>query len=298
MASAKDTPSNGTSTSKQSSEQSSSLIEEENEKKKKAAVVGTQAAFDEEHPPEYGERFDRVYSNCLDVVDIPRDKIECSGKCGKAVFFYLVPLIDHLRTYSLKSDLVRDVLAGVLVGVLNIPQGLGFALVAGLPPVYGLYTSLFPVAIYCFFTNSRHNAQGSFALISIMVREAITRLSESPAYQTMVPVGVSGTANGNDSFVGNITTPSFQKIYQISGVQMSQTEFLVAAAISLCFLVGIIQLAAGALRLGFLVSFMSQPMLSGFTTAACIQMMLILVPEVFGFSVAYQSRPGGNALVF
>ncbi len=53
-----------------------------------------------------------------------------------------------------KKNIVRDILAGIVVGLVSIPISMGYAQIAGLPPVYGLYGSIIPVLVYCFITTS------------------------------------------------------------------------------------------------------------------------------------------------
>lgn len=56
-----------------------------------------------------------------------------------------------------------DVMAGVSIGFMVVPQGMSYALLAGLPPVYGLYSSFVPVIMYAAFGSSRHLAVGPVA---------------------------------------------------------------------------------------------------------------------------------------
>jgi SulP family sulfate permease len=70
-------------------------------------------------------------------------------------------------------------MAGITVGVMLIPQGMAYALIAGLPPIYGLYAALVPVLIYPFIGTSRHMAVGPTALIALLMAAGITPLSGS-----------------------------------------------------------------------------------------------------------------------
>ena len=58
--------------------------------------------------------------------------------------------------------------AGVIVGIVVIPQSLGYALLAGLPPVYGLYASIIPVLVYAYIGASNTQAVGPVAITAIM----------------------------------------------------------------------------------------------------------------------------------
>ncbi|WP_395145345.1 SulP family inorganic anion transporter [Moraxella atlantae] len=77
-----------------------------------------------------------------------------------------------VRDYR-KSMLAQDVLAGLVVGVVVIPQSLGYAMLAGLPPVYGLYSAVVPVLVYAWVGASAVNAVGPVAITAIMTAQAL-----------------------------------------------------------------------------------------------------------------------------
>ena len=71
------------------------------------------------------------------------------------------PFFSVLRYYSLRRDLLRDVVVGLTVCVMQIPQGMAYGLLAGLDPVFGLYVSLLPVLVYFFLGTSKHISVGA-----------------------------------------------------------------------------------------------------------------------------------------
>lgn len=83
-----------------------------------------------------------------------------------------------LTHYSLKR-LPADVVAGIIVGVLVIPQSLGYAVLAGLPPEYGLYTSILPVLVYAWFGSSNVQAIGPVAITAIMTASSLHRYADA-----------------------------------------------------------------------------------------------------------------------
>ncbi len=87
-----------------------------------------------------------------------------------------LPLIDQLQGYG-RGQLRGDVAAGVTVGVMLIPQGMAYALIAGLPPIYGLYASLVPLVIYAVFGTSRQLAVGPVAMVSLLVAAGVAPLA-------------------------------------------------------------------------------------------------------------------------
>ncbi len=150
--------------------------------------------------------------------------------------------LDWIRNYK-RSDLKGDVSAGLTVGVMLIPQGMAYAMIAGLPPIYGLYASTIPLIIYALFGSSRQLAVGPVAMVSLL------------------------TAAG----VGAIASTGSENYIQL--------------AILLALMVGVIQLGLGVLRLGFLVNFLSHPVISGFTSAAALIIGLSQLKHLMGVDI-------------
>lgn len=94
----------------------------------------------------------------------------------------LIP--DWMRSYS-RSDLGGDLAAGITVGVVLIPQGMAYALLAGVSPVYGLYASLVPLLVYSLFGTSRHLAVGVVAIDSLIVAAGVAAMAPSSAAEAL-----------------------------------------------------------------------------------------------------------------
>jgi len=92
-----------------------------------------------------------------------------------------LPFLSWAEDYSL-SLLKFDFIAGLTVGVVLVPQGVAYAMLAELPPVYGLYGPLAGLMVYALFGTSRHLAVGPFALVSLLVAETVS--SVVPPEQT------------------------------------------------------------------------------------------------------------------
>ena len=88
----------------------------------------------------------------------------------------LFPIFDWVRGYQ-RAWLRGDITAGLTTGVMLIPQGMAYAMIAGLPAVYGLYASLVPPAIYAVFGTSRRLAIGPVAMDSLLVASALGSLA-------------------------------------------------------------------------------------------------------------------------
>ncbi len=157
------------------------------------------------------------------------------------------PILSWLKTYS-PSFLKGDIAAGITVGIMLIPQGMAYAMIAGLPPVYGLYAALFPQIIYAIMGTSRQLAVGPVAMDSLLVAAGLGALS--------------------------LTT---------------NAEY-VALASFLALFMGTIQLLLGGLKLGFLVNFLSKPVISGFTSAAAIIIALSQLNHLLGIDIPRSNK--------
>ncbi len=95
----------------------------------------------------------------------------------------IVPAAGWLRTYR-RSHLASDLLAGIIVTIMLIPQSLAYALLAGLPPQVGLYASILPLIAYALFGSSRTLSVGPVAVVSLMTAAAISKIAApgSPEY--------------------------------------------------------------------------------------------------------------------
>ncbi|MEO9892268.1 solute carrier family 26 protein [Aurantibacter sp.] len=153
-----------------------------------------------------------------------------------------LPFLKWVPTYSW-AFLKKDIFAGLTVAIILIPQAMAYAMIAGLPPVYGLYASLFPLFIYTFLGTSRQLAIGPVAMDSLLVAASLGALA-------------------------------------INGI-----ENYIAMAIFLAFLVGSIQLLLGVFRMGFLVNFLSKPVISGFTSGAALIIIFSQVKHILGTDV-------------
>lgn len=160
---------------------------------------------------------------------------------------HFIPLMNQLKNYSAKQ-LRGDLNAGVTVGLLLIPQGMAYAMLAGLPPVYGLYASIVPLVMYSLLGTSRQLAVGPVAMDSLFVAATVS---------------VMATA-GSDRY--------FELV------------------LLLAFLVGVSQILFGLFRLGFLVSFLSQPVVTGFTTAAALIIAFNQLGLLFGISLEQSNQ--------
>lgn len=90
-----------------------------------------------------------------------------------SIFSGVIPIVQWLPKYSFKNYLVGDIIAGVTVAVMHIPQGMAYGLLAGVTAGVGLYMAFFPVLVYVVLGTSRHISMGTFSVISMMTLKVV-----------------------------------------------------------------------------------------------------------------------------
>ncbi|XP_076028630.1 sodium-independent sulfate anion transporter-like isoform X2 [Oratosquilla oratoria] len=143
-----------------------------------------------------------------------------------------------MPAYS-SAHFLGDMIAGFTISLMIIPQGLAYSVVAGLPPMYGLYSSFAGVMVYALLGTTPELALGPTAMLAILTKQY--------------------AAQGGADY-----------------------------AVLLCFTSGIVEVIAGIANLGFLVTYISQPVMSGFTSAAMITIGSTQLKGLFGIKVKTQ----------
>ena len=159
----------------------------------------------------------------------------------------LIPILEWLPNYS-ASLFKGDLIAGITVGIVLIPQGIAYALIAGLPPIYGLYCALVPQAMYAIFGSSRQVAVGPVAMDSLIVATGVSTLA------------------------------------------LAGSESYISIAILLALMVGAIQFIMGIFSLGFIVNFLSKPVITGFTSAVALIIGLNQFRNLFGVEIVQSDQ--------
>lgn len=160
----------------------------------------------------------------------------------------LLPLWNRLQSYR-TGNFLSDLIAGVVVAVMLVPQSMAYSMMAGLSPQIGLYASIAPLLVYAFLGTSNTLAVGPVAMVALLV--------------------FSG--------VGQLAAPGTPEFYQYS--------------LTLAFLIGVLHLLMAVFRLGFLVNFISHPVLVGFTSAAAIVIGMTQFKHLLGVEIADSEFP-------
>ncbi len=146
------------------------------------------------------------------------------------------------------ATLSNDIKAGLTVGVVLVPQAVAYAILAGVPPVYGLYASLVPLVVYSVIGSSPHLGVGVNAIDMLLIAGGLALLATPGA-----------------------------------------PEYIVLVAL-LALVTGVIQLAMGLLKLGFIVNLLSRPVATGFISGAALIIALNQAGGLLGIDVPRTSQ--------
>lgn len=143
-----------------------------------------------------------------------------------------------------------DLIAGITVSLVLIPQSMAYAELAGLPAIYGLYAALLPGLIGAMWGSSFHLSTGPVAMTSLLTMA------------TLAPFG-----NGDPDFIGSAR--------------------YIDLAILLAFMVGSVRLLVGVFKLTVLANFLSQPVIRGFINAGALIIGSSQVSKIFGVDMQH-----------
>ncbi|KOS12655.1 sulfate permease [Malassezia pachydermatis] len=164
---------------------------------------------------------------------------------GRATLDYLdslFPMRRWIMSYNL-GWFSGDLIAGITVGLVLVPQSMSYAGVAGLAPEFGLYSSFVGVVIYALFATSKDVTIGPVAVMSLQTKAVIEKINAAVAPHQYPPE-------------------------------------LIASA--LAFMCGIVTLGVGLIRIGWLVEFIPAPAVSGFMTGSALTILVGQLPKLFG----------------
>src|SRR5688500_5645481 len=155
-----------------------------------------------------------------------------------------IPGLNVLATYR-AGWLPRDLVAGLVLSTLLVPQGMAYAELAGLPAITGLYTSIMCLLAYAVFGPSRILVLGPDSSLGPMIAATILPL----------------VAAGGDP------------------------QRAIALASMLALMVGAIMVLVGVARLGFIADLLSRPTMIGYMSGLALTILVGQLPKLFGFSV-------------
>ncbi|XP_071590009.1 pendrin isoform X3 [Heliangelus exortis] len=216
-----------------------------------------------------------------------RERAQAACRCSRKRAFQItksfLPILEWLPNYRVKEWLVSDIISGVSTGLVATLQGLAYALLVAVPVGYGLYSAFFPILTYFFLGTSRHisvetqnlcvhsslahiKAMGPFPVVSLMVGSVV--LSMAPDDHFLID-GSNATGTNGTGIMIDTESRDAQRV-------------LIAS--TLTFLVGILQVIFGVLQIGFIVRYLADPLVGGFTTAAAFQVLVSQLKIVLNVS--------------
>ncbi|XP_072856763.2 pendrin [Pogona vitticeps] len=178
----------------------------------------------------------------------------CSRRKVLQIAKTLFPILEWLPKYRVKEWLISDAISGVSTGLVATLQGLAYALLVGVPIGYGLYSAFFPIVTYFFLGTSKHISVGPFPVVSLMVGSVVLSMAPDENFHL-----VSSNATGLNKTLIDTEARDAQRV-------------LISSTVT--FLVGILQLVFGVFQIGFIVRYLADPLVGGFTTAAAFQVFV------------------------
>ncbi|XP_029918692.1 sulfate transporter [Myripristis murdjan] len=201
----------------------------------------------------------------------------CSAEKARAKILGFFPILKWLPRYQLRDWLLGDVMSGLIVGILLVPQSIAYSLLASQDPIYGLYTSFFSSIIYTLLGTSRHISVGIFGVLCLLVGQVVDRELAEAGYLT--------EGSGNDSAVllagqGNSSFAS----------ECDRSCYAIMVGATVTFTAGVYQVLMGVLQVGFVSVYLSDSLLSGFATGASLTILTSQLKYLLGLRIA---RPQG-----
>ncbi|XP_053318111.1 chloride anion exchanger-like [Spea bombifrons] len=222
----------------------------------------------------FSANHEKVSRNHKTALDHLKQYFGCSTEKAKGIALSFLPIASWLPVYNFKEWLLSDLISGISTGMVAVLQGLAFALLVNVSPAYGLYSAFYPVILYFFLGTSKHISVGPFPVLSLMIGSAVLRLVPDPVTNNSTII-ISDTQDNNANHT--------------DGLSIAEQRVIVAASVTV--LAGIFQLALGLLQVGFIVIYLSDPLISGFTTAAAIQVFVSQIKFILGLKIKNFSGP-------
>ncbi|KAG7190053.1 hypothetical protein KM043_006199 [Ampulex compressa] len=188
------------------------------------------------------------------------------SKNWKSCLASTIPVVGWLRRYRWKESVMPDIVSGLTVAVMHIPQGMAYALLGNMPPVVGIYMAFFPVLVYFFFGTSKHVSMGTFAVVCLMTGKTVATYSTP-----LSEYSLNSTNIASEYSKGSAT------LY---------TPMQVATAVTL--MVGILQIIMYIFRLGVISTLLSETLVNSFTTGAAVYVLISQVKDLLGLKVPKQ----------
>uniref|UniRef100_A0AAQ4NPE0 STAS domain-containing protein n=2 Tax=Gasterosteus aculeatus aculeatus TaxID=481459 RepID=A0AAQ4NPE0_GASAC len=222
------------------------------------------------------------------AVSVLKSKLKKSVTCSvprvRSALTGFFPVVRWLPKYKLREYIWGDLMSGVIVGIILVPQAIAYCLLAGVKPIHGLYTSFYANIIYFLMGTSRHVSVGIFSLMSLMVGQVVYKEMFLAGFDLNEDSPASGPDVVNATLGNNLTAGKLHTV-ELMGLQCGKECYSISIAASLTFLVGVYQVLMAAFRLGFVSVYLSAPMLDGFATGASFTILTVQAKYLLGLKI-------------
>uniref|UniRef100_A0A8C6J5N7 STAS domain-containing protein n=1 Tax=Melopsittacus undulatus TaxID=13146 RepID=A0A8C6J5N7_MELUD len=181
-----------------------------------------------------------------------RKSCSCTPQKLKIFLMDFLPVLRWLPKYKCKEYIWGDVMSGLVIGIILVPQAIAYSLLAGLKPIYSLYTSFFANIIYFLMGTSRHVSVGIFSLISLMVGQVVDR-----------ELLLAGFDLNDDA------SPALGDVSLLNDTHSLYKRMVLM----------------GIFRLGFISMYLSEAVLDGFATGASLTILTAQVKYLIGIKI-------------
>lgn len=214
------------------------------------------------------------------VIKKLRKSCQCNPSKAKNTIFGFLPVLHWLPKYDLKKNILGDLMSGLIVGILLVPQSIAYSLLAGQEPIYGLYTSFFASIIYFLLGTSHHISVGIFGILCLMIGEVVERELHKAGYDTAhIASSLGMTSHGSTLD---------QTPYRIC----DRSCYAITVGSTITFIAGVYQVAMGFFQVGFVSIYLSDALLSGFVTGASFTILTSQAKYLLGLNLPRSNGVG------
>lgn len=255
------------------------MTAQEMEKQTQAIKMDVSAA-----PPLLMERKVHVQLRWRQIIQAKlRKSCSCTTKRLKNIVMGFFPVLRWLPKYRCREYIWGDVMSGVVIGIILVPQAIAYSLLAGLQPIYSLYTSFFANLIYFLMGTSRHVSVGIFSLLCLMVGQVVDRELLLAGFD---PNDEADAARHSDRWNGSHWNgTAFNLTLGAWSAACGKDCYAIGVATALTFLAGVYQVLMGVFHLGFVSVYLSEPVLDGFATGASLIILTAQVKYLIGVKI-------------
>uniref|UniRef100_A0A3P8V1E5 Solute carrier family 26 member 6 n=1 Tax=Cynoglossus semilaevis TaxID=244447 RepID=A0A3P8V1E5_CYNSE len=198
----------------------------------------------------------------------PTQYLRCSVPRLKKCLLQRFPLIKWLPHYPIRETAIGDLISGINGGIMQIPLSIAYAMIAAVPPVFGLYAAFYPMLVYFIFGTSHHLIIGGYTVLALMMRGLGDRLAPDSDFMIW-------DNETNSSVVDTV----------------SQDAKRVQVVVAVTLLSGLFQILLGLVQFGVMVTYLSEPLVRGYTTGATFHIFMSQFGNIFGVTYVRHNGP-------